>query len=111
MSDPSQDARYIAGTNVYRVEGAIKDLCDLGIASADSGLSYRPHCLMFCLLFVPLARWSAFLLELLLKWMLIRTKIPVAQIAVTMVAMSARIERTSRMVVSGWWAERPNSGG
>ena len=42
------------------------------------------------------------MLALLLKWMFIRTKMPVAQRAVTMVATSARIERISRMGVSGW---------
>lgn len=34
--------------------------------------------------------------------MLIRTRIPVAQMAVTMVAMSARTDRISRMATSGW---------
>jgi hypothetical protein len=34
--------------------------------------------------------------------MLIRTIIPVAQMAVIMVAMSARMDNISRMVTSGW---------
>lgn len=37
--------------------------------------------------------------------MLIRTRIPVAQMAVTMVDMSARMDRISRMATSGWFGD------
>lgn len=37
--------------------------------------------------------------------MLIRTRIPVAQIAVTMVDMSARMDRISRIATSVWFVD------